>query len=147
MTLGLFCITLLTAGLAVDDASNPSAALANPGFESHQAHENWSLHVYGAEPEVAIDSTIRHGGSQSLRVAATAPSDTAFGQELQLTPGRWYRLSGWVRTENLDPHGAVFATFQVQLPGGHAVVRRAAITEARPIGCVRARTSHPQATA
>ena len=52
-------------------------------------------------------------------------SDTAFGQELQLTPGRWYRLSGWIRTENLDPHEApVFATFQVQHPGGHGVVAK-----------------------
>ena len=100
-----------------------SIRLANAGFESLQVHENWSLHVYGAQPEVSLDQTTRHEGKQSLRVAATELSDTAFGQELQLTPGRWYRLTGWIRTENLDPHGApVFGTFQIQQPGGRGIV-------------------------
>ncbi len=62
-------------------------------------------------------------GRTSLHVRATEPSDTAFGQELALKPARYYRLTGWVRTRGLDPHGApTFGTFQVQNPGGRGVI-------------------------
>ncbi|MCU0962006.1 MAG: hypothetical protein MUF48_18085 [Pirellulaceae bacterium] len=99
------------------------ATLMNVGFESSEAHEHWSLHVYGAQPAVSLDTHLPHEGYQSLRVTASALSDTAFGQEVQLTPGRWYRLTGWIRTEELDPHGApVCGTVQIQHPGGHGVV-------------------------
>ena len=79
--------------------------------------------MYGAEPKIAADATIRHEGRQSLRISADDPSDTALGQEVNLRPGRWYRLTGWVRTENLDPHGSpTCGTFQIQWPGGQGIV-------------------------
>ncbi len=97
--------------------------LSNPDFEASEPHASWSLHVYGAQPDIALDTSVHQQGAQSLRVSAGELSDTAFGQELQLTPGRWYRLTGWVCTQDLDPHGApVFGTFQVQHPGGTGVV-------------------------
>ena len=120
---GIYCIVLLAPvafGTGQDDKFAP---LLNSGFESPRLHEGWSLHVYGDQPEVSLDTNIRHEGGQSLRVTATSLSDTAFGQELQLTPGHWYRLTGWVRTDSLDPHDApVFGTFQVQHPAGRGVV-------------------------
>jgi alpha-N-arabinofuranosidase len=97
------------------------APLQNPGFEARLA--GWSVHVYGAEPTIEADGTIRHEGKQSLRISATELSDTALGQEVQLRPGRLYRFSGWVRTRQLDPHGApVFGTFQIQRPGGQGIL-------------------------
>ncbi len=97
--------------------------LANPGFESNVLHEGWSLHVYGAPPTLAQDATVCHEGRQSLRVSAAEPSDTAFGQEMDLQAGQLYRLTGWVKTQNLDPKGSpVFGTFQVQNPGGQGTL-------------------------
>ena len=61
--------------------------------------------------------------STSLRISATEPSDVALGQNVRLKPGQLYRLSGWVRTRGLDPHGArVYGTFQVQHPEGHGII-------------------------
>jgi len=115
---GLMFVNSACAAAAVD-----APQLVNAGFESATPHEGWSLHVYGARPKVSLDSAIRHTGRQSLRVSADEPSDTAFGQELKLTSGKWYRLRGWVRTENLDPKGApVCGTFQIQRTGGRGVV-------------------------
>jgi dipeptidyl aminopeptidase/acylaminoacyl peptidase/alpha-L-arabinofuranosidase len=95
--------------------------LRNPGFENKL--DGWSVHVYGAQSQIAADDTIRHEGRQSLRISAVEPSDTALGQEVQLRAGRWYRLSGWVRTRGLVLHGAsVFGTFQVQLPDGRGIL-------------------------
>jgi alpha-N-arabinofuranosidase len=98
--------------------------LENGGFE--EGTKGWSLHVFGAKPRVEPDADIRHGGKQSLRIQAGEPTDTALGQEVQLTPGQWYRFRGWVKTRGLDPHGArVFGTFQIQRAGGRGVIASA----------------------
>jgi alpha-L-arabinofuranosidase len=97
-----------------------SVLLRNPGFEA--GREGWSLDVYGAQPTVETDTAIFHEGKQSLRITASAASDAALSQEIDL-PGGCYRLSGWVRTRGLDPHGArVCGTFQVQRPGGKGIL-------------------------
>jgi alpha-N-arabinofuranosidase len=119
----LFVAFVMADGPSSRERPEPRIPLQNPGFESPVLHEGWSLHVYGAQPKLAADRSVFHEGRQALRVSAEALSDTALGQELQLHPGRWYRLTGWVRTDKLDPHGApVYGTFQVQHPGGHGVV-------------------------
>jgi hypothetical protein len=95
--------------------------LVDPGFE--RGLLTWSLAVYGAQPVVVADPKIVHGGNASLRITATRLSDVALGQEVRLYPGRHYRLSGWVRTQRLNPHKApVYGTFQVQRPGGQGVI-------------------------
>lgn len=114
---------LVSGGPTSAVSAGSPVPLRNAGFESPGLHEAWTVHVYGEQPRVSLDRTVFREGQQALRVSAEKPSDTAFGQELQLQPGRWYRLAGWVRTENLDPHGApVCGTFQIQAPGGHAVL-------------------------
>jgi alpha-L-arabinofuranosidase len=87
--------------------------IENAGFEEGLAA--WETAVYGAKSEIAVDETVRHGGKASLRVSATEPSDTALAQNVQLKPGQGYRLTGWVRTEGLNPMGSsVYGTLQVQ---------------------------------
>lgn len=108
-----------------DGKPQPAAPtrLQNSGFESTPLHEGWTIHVYGAQPKLDLDNATFHEGKQALRVSAEELSDTALGQELQLKPDRWYRLTGWVRTEKLDPHGApVYGTFQIQHPGGQGAI-------------------------
>lgn len=112
-----------TAAPGSEERPEPPTELKNTGFESTVLHEAWTVHVYGAQPELALDATVFHEGRRALRVSAEELSDTAFGQEVQLHPGRWYRLTGWVRTEKLDPHGApAYGTFQIQHPGGRGVI-------------------------
>jgi alpha-N-arabinofuranosidase len=112
-------LSVLLAGSA--RAGDAESQLKNPGFEDKV--EGWSVRTYGATAEVEADATIAHEGKRSLRVSAAQLSDTALAQEVRLRPGRCYRLGGWVRTRNLDPHGAsVFGTIQVQHPGGHGTI-------------------------
>jgi alpha-N-arabinofuranosidase len=108
---------LLVGATAPPADADEGPRLKNPGFEAGE--EGWDRAVYGAPSTVAADTMVVHGGKQSLRVSAGEPSDTAVSQDVRLRPGRYYRLSGWVRTRQLDPHGApVCGTFQVQRPGG-----------------------------
>ncbi len=91
--------------------------LRNPGFEDEL--KGWETAVYGARPTIGFDSSVLREGRQSVRVSATQPSDTAFGQEVMLEPGQSYHLAGWVRTRGLQPPGSpVYGTFPVQLSKG-----------------------------
>jgi alpha-L-arabinofuranosidase len=111
------------AGALVTGREQPvaSATLRNAGFEN--ATDHWTIHFFGAKPQLEFDTQTKHEGKQSLRITAAELSDTALGQEVLLKAHHWYRLTGWVRTRGLDPHGApVFGTFQVQLPGGKGIL-------------------------
>ena len=114
-------------GVASDSAEpTPGRAenkgpLKNPCFDNNA--EGWDRTVYGSPSTVKLDTKIVHKGKHSLRISAEEPSDTALGQEVRLEPYRCYRLGGWVRTRQLDPHGApVFGTLQVQRPGGKGII-------------------------
>lgn len=121
-----FSLFLLTAVFSLTHAAEMEVRevpLVNPGFESNVLHEGWCLHVDGAPPTLGLDAAVRHEGRQSLRVSATEPSDTAFAQEMDLQAGRLYRLTGWIKTQNLDPKGSpVYGTFQIQNPGGQTTL-------------------------
>jgi alpha-N-arabinofuranosidase len=124
-----FAAILLLASIAsVSAAAKPAqrqeaaeGRLRNPGFES--ALDNWSVNIYGAKSEVVLDRQVKHAGNSSLRIASRALSDTALGQELKLTPGQNYQLTGWVKTKSLDPQGSpVCGTLQVQNAGGRGTI-------------------------
>jgi alpha-L-arabinofuranosidase len=136
-----FCLLILAVVVALHDRyaqrarepENPSdsppatrrpfraESLRNSGFEDNLA--GWEVRTYGAPCQVEIDAQVSREGKHSLRVSAAEPSDTAFCQELLLKPCRWYRFTGWVRTRDLDPHGAsVCGTFQIQRPEGRGII-------------------------
>lgn len=116
-------LVMLTALPACAQKVLGRVELSNPSFETGAPLDGWELTVYGAQPTVAADEVVRHEGQRALRITAAEPSDTAFAQELTLTPGRWYRLSAWVKTQGLDPgSGSVCGTIQVQNSGGRGVL-------------------------
>jgi regulation of enolase protein 1 (concanavalin A-like superfamily) len=101
------------------------AFINNPGFEA--GTNGWEVDIFGAPSQVVADTTILKEGRQSLRVSATVPSDTALGQEVQLKPKQVYRLTGWVRTQRLEPLGSpVYGTLQVQKPHGTGTIESGA---------------------
>jgi alpha-N-arabinofuranosidase len=84
--------------------------------------KQWETTVYGARPRVQVETDVLRQG-RALRISSSEPSDTALAQEVDLKAGRFYRLSGWVRTSGLDPQGAsTFGTFQIQRPGGKGTI-------------------------
>ncbi len=50
---------------------------------------------------VNVDASTTHQGAASVRVAATGSDAVARGKEAKLTPGKRYRLEGWLRTRAL----------------------------------------------
>ncbi len=75
LSVAMLLLALPAAAHGGAKASGP--LIKNAGFEA--GLHDWELHVYGAKPAVALDKEIAHAGRQALRIAATAPSDTAPG--------------------------------------------------------------------
>ena len=92
------CVFVIAISAIAAPAESP---IRNATFERGSA--DWELHVYGAKPIVAGDEEMKNAGHGSLRVSADEPSDTALGQEIELSPSQWYRFTGWVRTRGLVP--------------------------------------------
>lgn len=127
-TIVRICLALLVLAAVSNfsysaETGSGKASLINAGFEFVEL-KGWSLHVYGAKPELTLDTVIRHEGQQSLRVSATEPSDTALTQDIKVCVGQLYRLKLWVKTTNLDPNGApTYGTCQLQMPNKHFITQ------------------------
>jgi len=116
------CLSSLTALVLAGSpvCAQDESLLRNAGFVDKLEH--WETTVYGAQPEMRIEVDVARK-SRALKIASRAPSDTAVAQEVDLKPGRFYRLSGRLRTSALDPQGApICGTFQIQNPGGKGVI-------------------------
>jgi hypothetical protein len=101
-------------------SASDQGLLQNPGFEL--GVEGWLTVVSGTRPQITFDTSVVRQGRQALRVVANEPSDTAFGQDVQLKSGQWYRFSGWVRTRGLNPHAShVYGTFRIHDAAGSAI--------------------------
>src|SRR5215469_791117 len=79
------CVFVIAISAIAAPAESP---IRNATFERGSA--DWELHVYGAKPIVAGDEEMKNAGHGSLRVSADEPSDTALGQEIELSPSQWY---------------------------------------------------------
>ncbi len=106
-----------------EDANREAATLLQNSDFEQAANAGWELAVYGARPQVELDSETVRVGRHSLRVTAAEASDTALGQEVTLKPNQWYRLSGWIKTRDLKPLSATtYGSLQVQKPGGKGIL-------------------------
>lgn len=84
--------------------------LRNGGFEEHRGNrfEHFAFHDQPGEVSFA-DTNIFHGGGVSLRLENFRANPHGHGrvmQEIRVRPHRCYRVSLWVRTEELDPPAA-----------------------------------------
>ena len=116
------------SGTAQFVADSP-AKLVNGGFEEYQGNR-FSGFTLQDEPGVKtfVDTTVSHSGKASLRIENFAqparPTDpnvndpgvaglkdpapvgvARVAQEIRVTPNRCYRVSAWVKTEDVDPAG------------------------------------------
>jgi hypothetical protein len=87
-----------------------SAILANGGFEDFTGNrlKNFSFHDQPGEVSF-VDTEIKHSGRASLRLENFTANPNGHGrvmQEIAVQPHRCYRVTLWVRTENLQPAGA-----------------------------------------
>lgn len=106
-------------GAAARLTPDPPVSLRNPGFEEFREHRamGWNFHDQPGEVSF-IDTQTFHTGRASLRMENFRSNPHGHGrvmQEVQVHPYRCYKLSVWVKTENLQPVSA----FLVQVLAGN----------------------------
>lgn len=86
---------------------DPPVAIVNGGFEEFEGNR---MRAFGFHDEPGVvsfpDTQVFHGGRASLRFEnfrAQAAGNARVMQEVRVKPYRCYRMSVWVKTENLQP--------------------------------------------
>lgn len=80
--------------------------LSNPGFETtYQGSSTpiaWEFKVYSGSSSFNLDNQTYKSGSYSAFIYAMSPDHAKWVQRVMVEPFTEYRLSGWVRTENIE---------------------------------------------
>lgn len=83
-----------------------SGSLSNGGFEDGiNLPANWSQDAWTSGAAFIWDSTQAHGGTKSACISQSEPNDSRWIQTVAVFPNTDYRLSGWIRTENVGGAG------------------------------------------
>jgi alpha-N-arabinofuranosidase len=115
---GVMVVLLLAAvsRLARAQDSTPSAnLLPNPSFEENGTHgvRGWRPRAWQGEADGRWDVELPgKTGKQCLSIHSERGTDAAWSTTVTAQPHTFYRLSGWIQTE--DVQGAVGALFNIQ---------------------------------
>jgi alpha-N-arabinofuranosidase len=90
-------------GRAQAPARPPAAAPANGSFEQGDASSatGWKTAVFQRSAEFGAD-TVAHTGSRSVRISSIAGGDAAWTAIAPVRPYARYRLSAWIKTDQVD---------------------------------------------
>ncbi len=108
MRMSISDIALLTGALliavGVAAASAGENLVSNPAFDEINGDQprGWETHTWFGEGDCALVAEGRDG-SHAVRISSTGGGDLGWRQTVAVKPGGVYRLSGWIRTDNLEP--------------------------------------------
>jgi hypothetical protein len=105
----LVCVTaFLGSGNAFAAPANVDSTnlLLNAGFEEGDfsptgSPDHWSQNAYIPSAEFLWDDTQAYEGSRSVKITAETLNDASWVQTVSIQPNTLYRLSGWIKTENV----------------------------------------------
>lgn len=95
--------------------------LPDSGFE--EGRSSWQFQVWKGKSKVFLDSSVKHSGRRSLRIQG-GPDEgwdsvgvaVQYRPEFVLKPGFQYKLSGWIKTQNVED--GAFLRIKVKYKGG-----------------------------
>ena len=93
--------------------------ISNGGFEMYEGNRVIGYRFHDEPGKISfVDTTVKHNGNASLRFENFSHSQYGNGrimQEIKVIPYRCYKVSIWVKTENLKPAG----NFRLLVLGGN----------------------------
>ncbi|HNU98985.1 MAG: alpha-N-arabinofuranosidase [Verrucomicrobia bacterium] len=115
-------LIFLFAHLQLAAAGNP---IPNNSFEEHQGGRprGWRQQVWGGEGTGRVADAARTG-SRSIMLSSDAGADISWSASVPVEPFSRYRLSGWIKTEDVRPmdgRGALFNVHDIQTVATKAV--------------------------
>lgn len=100
----------------------PSNLFTNASFENEQNGKpiRWNEGRHGGSGEFSM-ANIGHTGTRSAMLSSTSGADIAWAQRVDVSPNTEYKLSGWIKTENVKgARGALFNVHELQQEPGAA---------------------------
>ncbi len=94
--------------------AQPAALLPNPSFEDARGDQvaGWQRSSGQRSADFYVDDSIAHTGTRSLRIASKDGTDASWNTTIEVRPWARYRLSGWIRTldvQSEDGGGALLS--------------------------------------
>jgi putative membrane-bound dehydrogenase-like protein len=88
-----------------EDPKTPRNLIQNPSFEEIEGNKprGWAVRHYSGEATQELSTTVAHTGKNSLVLRSDRGSDTSWHIDVRCEPNTHYRLSAWIKTENVKP--------------------------------------------
>jgi alpha-N-arabinofuranosidase len=79
--------------------------VSNSSFEEMEGNlpKGWKMMTWQPKADFAVDPSVAHTGKNSVRISSTEGGDASWMIIVPVKPYSKYRLSGWIKTQNLDP--------------------------------------------
>ena len=100
------------AGCATTEPAMAQNILPNPSFEEVEKLAGWETHVWAGEGRFGTEANGRNGGC-SVMIASEKGGDLSWRATVEVRPDSVYRLSGWIKTENVSPKDGAGALLNV----------------------------------
>ncbi len=65
--------------------------------------KGWKTMTWQPKADFALDSSVAHSGKNSIRISSTEGGDASWMIIVPVKPYSKYRLSGWIKTQGLEP--------------------------------------------
>jgi hypothetical protein len=109
-----FCGAPAAASDKIRLLSQERALVPNSSFEEVEGNmpKGWTTVIWRQKADFALDSLSARSGKNSVRISSTEGGDAAWTIVIPAKPFSRYRLSGWIKTQNLEPgssRGALFS--------------------------------------
>ncbi|MCX7745704.1 MAG: glycosyltransferase family 39 protein [Clostridia bacterium] len=98
----VFCMMLLCQGVFAEGTN----LVQNPGFEevSSNAPNFWAQKAWIQDAGVSVYEVVSSGarsGKNCVKITSTKENDARYTQEIYVNPNTLYKISGWIKTENI----------------------------------------------
>ncbi|MCJ7588109.1 MAG: hypothetical protein MUQ00_09460, partial [Candidatus Aminicenantes bacterium] len=114
----IFCVSslfMLSPGLLQAGSQEKAASanpVPNPSFEDVKEDNpiEWTRETWQPKAEFGLDEAA-HTGRKCVRISSKEGADASWAAVVPVRPFARYRLSGWIKTKNMDPgrgRGALF---------------------------------------
>lgn len=112
----ILMIALFSVLLNIPVFADGNNIVQNFGFEKGSL-DKWHTQAYTTTDGVTeffIDDTVSHSGSNSACIVNNSPNHSRFNQEIKVKGNSYYKLSCWVKTENV---GSDFSGANITVEG------------------------------
>jgi putative membrane-bound dehydrogenase-like protein len=81
----------------------PVNLIANPSLEDlgNDAPKSWRRATYGGQAQFEVAEGVAHSGQRSVKITSDQGADAGWAQTVTVKPGTRYRLSAWIKTQDL----------------------------------------------